>query len=369
MRVLRVLYVLRPSGVEANLRASAEAWRANDIDIDILATGPELGPFAPALEAVGYSVQHLPQEPVAAFARRYLAMLRRNRYDLVHVQAEQGNIATVGLARCSGTRVIRSCHNSFNFEGPLRLERILQRRLLRAVGVVHVAVSSSVARSEWMNFGNPTVRIPNGFDHRRFHAPSPDERATARAMAEVGEDDFVVVSVGNCSRIKNHGAVIEALAQLPAAGEGIVYLHVGAEEDGRPERALAQRLGVAARVRFLGQRQDVDRLLQAADCYVMPSLQEGLSNAALEALASGVPAALADVPGLRDLRGVIPGISWMSPDGPGVAAVISALRAMPTDARRGTAREAAERTHVEFAMDNHVRRYVELYEGRVPAPA
>lgn len=367
MKVLRVLYVLRPSGVEANLRASAERWRANGIDIDILATGPEVGPFAPALRAVGYRIEHLPQEPVAAFAKRYLALLRRNRYDLVHVQAEQGNIATVGIARLATSRVVRSCHNSFNFRGPLRVERTLQRRLLRALGIVHVSVSASVARSEWFNFRNPTLRVPNAFDDQRFRPPTPGERAAARAAVGVGDDDFVVVSVGNCSRIKNHSAVIEALPPLSGQDKHVLYLHVGAEEDGAPERQLAERLGAAGHVRFLGQRDDVDRLLHAADCYVMPSLQEGLSNAALEALASGVPVALADVPGLRDLRDEVPGIHWMTPDSAGVERAITSLRALPGEERVRTTQSTVARTHAQFAMDRHVRRYVDLYEGRLHA--
>jgi glycosyltransferase involved in cell wall biosynthesis len=369
VRVLRVLYVLRPSGVEANLRASAELWRANGIDIDILATGPSEGPFAPALRAVGYHIAHLPQEPVAQFAPRYLSLLRRNRYDLVHVQAEQGNIATVGLARLGAPRVIRSCHNSFQFTGALRLERTVQRGLLRRLGVAHVSVSPSVARSEWLRFRNPTIRVPNAFDDRRFRPPSDAERMAARAAVGLDAADFALVSVGNCSRIKNHAAVIEALPALLASGVPVVYLHVGAEEDGHPERQMAERLGVSAHVRFLGQRSDVDRVLHAADCYVMPSLQEGLSNAALEALASGVPVALADVPGLRDLRDQVPGIVWMAPDSAGVERAIAEVRALPPTERARCAQERAARTHAQFAMETHVRSYVELYRGGVGVPS
>lgn len=369
MRVLRVLYVLRPSGVEANLRASADRWRHHGIDIDILATGPSIGPFAPALRQVGYRVEHIPQEPVARFVPNYLRFLRRNHYDVVHVQAEQGNIATVGLARLTNPQVFRSCHNTFTFSGALRVERTIQRGLLRALGVVHVSVSPSVARSEWLHFRNPTVRVANAFDDRRFRLPSAGERAAARAAVGVGETDFAVVSVGNCSRIKNHAAIIEALPELVSSRQRIVYLHVGAEEEGHPERQLAERLGVSAHVRFLGQRDDVDRLLHAADCYIMPSLHEGVGNAALEALASGIPAVLADVPGLRDLRDKVPGIHWTSPDTADVGHAIQALCTVSPEERMRSTQETAACAHAHFAMEDHVRRYVDLYQGRIPAPS
>jgi glycosyltransferase involved in cell wall biosynthesis len=368
MRVLRVLYELRPSGVEANLRATAPDWRAHGIDIDILATGPEFGPYAPILAEAGYRVRHLPQEPVARFVREYIAMLRRERYDLVHVQTEQGNIATVGLARLTGTRVVRSAHNVFNFQGALRVERTIQRALLRAMGVTHVAVSTSVAKSEWRNFRNPTVRIFNGFDDRRFHPPTSAARAAARSAVHVADDEFLIVTVGNCSPDKNHGVVLEALPLLQAT-RPVRYLHVGAEEPGSPERDLARRLGIADAVEFLGQRGDVDRLLHAADCYVMPSLREGLSNAALEGLACGLPAVLSDVPGMRDLRDVVPGITWTAPEPQALAKALDELNGTDPAVRAQLGARSAAATREHFAMAHHVSRYVELYSGKLERPA
>jgi glycosyltransferase involved in cell wall biosynthesis len=79
---------------------------------------------------------------------------------------------------------------------------------------------------------------------------------------------------------------------------------VGQEEEGHPERQMAKDLGIADQVKFVGYSNDVLPLLSAADVYVMPSLYEGFSIAALEAVATGIPAILTDVNGLKDMKSI-----------------------------------------------------------------
>jgi glycosyltransferase involved in cell wall biosynthesis len=123
--------------------------------------------------------------------------------------------------------------------------------------------------------------------------------------------------VGNCGPAKNHQAIIQALAHLEPLDP--VYLHAG-QEDGGEERDLARRLDVAHRCRFLGRVDDVEGLLSGCDVFVMPSHNEGLGLAALEAAAIGIPCVLAHTPGLSDLRATLgPGAIWIKPTAEGVA--------------------------------------------------
>jgi len=108
--------------------------------------------------------------------------------------------------------------------------------------------------------------------------------------------------------------------------------------------ALASRLGVEKRVRFLGHLDRVDGLLRAADAFVLPSIYEGLPVALLEAMALGVPAVVSDLPELHELAAgdaleLVP-----AGDERALAAAVAGLLADPARARsvaeRGTMRVA-----------------------------
>jgi glycosyltransferase involved in cell wall biosynthesis len=308
MKVLHVLNELRPSGAESMLRLAAPYWQQAGCELEVLSLGDDVGPYAAALADAGLVIHHIPLRPVAPFLLGYSRLLRRGSYDIVHVHTERANFVLLALARLlAGKNVIRTIHSVFDFHGKLQLERRVQRRILRHAGATHVAVSPSVRGAELRNFGNRTITIPNTYDDQRFRPPTPAERAIARQNFGIGHEEFVAAMVGNCGWVKNHDSVIRALS-LPDMPT-IRVLHAGFDADVEPrERELAERLGVADRVDFLGFVDEVPGLLHAADCFVMPSHYEGFGVAAAEAMACGLTPLLADVPGLSDFREDVPGI-------------------------------------------------------------
>ncbi|MBN8844031.1 MAG: glycosyltransferase [Sphingomonadales bacterium] len=134
-----------------------------------------------------------------------------------------------------------------------------------------------------------------GIDTARFH---PGDRTAARAALGLG-DAPAILTVGALIPRKGQALVIEALPALP----GINYWLAGSgEEEGR-YRALADRLGVADRVRLLGPvaNADLPQLYRAADVVAMPSVSEGLANAWVEALACGTPIVISNAGGAAEL--------------------------------------------------------------------
>lgn len=369
MRVLHLLNELRASGAEVMLRGSARVWAELGVEAEILSTGRRPGPFAAELEAAGYLVHHLPAVGRPRYFRVLHRLIRAGAYDVVHVHPERAFFWHCLTARLAGRpTVVRTVHSVFSFTGPLRVERLVQRRLLRTLGVRTLSVSREVQRNEWRRFRHPTTWIPNWVDTASFAPTRAGERRSARRRLGIGDADrWVLVSVGNCGRAKNHEAILHALAGLGREPEW-TYLHVGQEAPGRPERALARELGVAARCRFLGHVDDVAGVLAAADTFVMPSLHEGASIAALEALAAGVVCVLADSPGLRELRETVDeGIVWVDHDPRSVLTGLEAARDLryPGDSAR------AERMHravaCRYGMRRGVESYLAVYRG-LPAP-
>ena len=365
MRVLHVLGELRHSGAEIMLEAAGPSFADRGVESEVVSTGADVGSLASRLASAGYRVHHVPFGKSPGFFLRMYRLMRGGGYDVIHLHTERANF-WFGLVALTARprRVVRTIHNVFSFDGGLRRRRGAQRRILERLGVDHVACSPSIQRNERTRFGLATSLVPNWYDSRRFRMRSDDERADARRLLGATESETVLFSVGNCSSVKYHAAVIGALPRL-AEIDGVVLLHAGEEESGHPERALAQTLGIDDRVRFLGSVDDMSPIFAAADVLVMPSLYEGFPISVLEALACGLPVLLTDVPGLRDFRDVYPDLAFAEPTIDSLAVTLERLLAEPRASVRSKTAAYAEITLRQFGLDAGVDRYLRVYEGVV----
>ena len=262
------------------LRCAAPLWAQHGVSCDILVTGSVPGPYASVLVEAGYRIHHLPNNRTLGFLRRFALLVRSGGYDVVHQHAE-GMSFWFGLASMwAGARVARTIHSNFAFEGALRFKRGLQRRVLNAMGARFVSIGDSVLQNEERRFGLETTLVRNWADLTRLEPPTIDQRESARAQWGFRDEDFVVVSIGNCAPVKNHGALLRAIALCKDLAQ-IQCLHVGIEDAGQSERTLAHELGIEQRVTFAGWLNDPRLALYAADVYAMPSLYEGFGIAAV----------------------------------------------------------------------------------------
>ena len=129
-------------------------------------------------------------------------------------------------------------------------------------------------------------------DRFRFNAES---RAQARADLGLVGNQFAIGHVGRFTAQKNHAFLIDVFSQVAKRRDDAVLLLVGTGEAGASVKALVDERGLTDRVKFLGQRSDVNRLYQAFDAFVLPSLYEGLGLVGVEAQVSGLPCLLSDV--------------------------------------------------------------------------
>ena len=360
IRVLHVLGELRPSGAEVMLRVAARHFQEKNVQCEILSTGEErIGDYADILAGAGYRIHYLAFNRSLSFFRAFSQLVSSGRYDVVHLHAERAAL-WFALAARPWARIVRTVHSNFTFNGSLRIRRVLTRWLSRLVGVRHLAISPSVQNNERDRFFNLTVLAPNWFDDIKFHPPSKEERDRARAAFGLTAEDFVIITVGNCSPIKNHQAVIKAISELSGERQ-IIYLHVGEEDDRGSERVLAEQLGIGARVRFLGHRSDVQEVLFSGDCFVMPSIYEGFGIAALEALAVGLPLVLSDIPAFRDLGEEFEDVYFCRSDSSDLVEQIRKVMALAADERALVASKNSARASELFGSARGVERYCKAY--------
>ena len=363
LRVLHILMELRPSGAEVMLRVAAPFWFAGGNSHSILATGSAEGSYANHLRAAGFEVFHIPFRKTIKFFYEVFTLIRRGRFDAVHIHTEQANVCYGMVARLAGVnRIVHTIHNVFPFTGLLRLVRIAMRRGLRLLGATPVSVGRSVADNEAQHLWNRTIVIPNWYDASVFRPPSLEERVAARQSYGIADDRLVMATLGNCNEWKNHSLLFQALKLLLTSKKNWCYLHAGSEDEARSERLLASELGVAEHCFFLGSIDDPRSVLWAADLFVMPSRREGFSIAAIEAAASGLPLILSDVPGLRDLKATMSDGLWVRPEPVALAdAIESASVRFPS----GSAANASSARKV-FGVETGAKAYDDLYAGGRP---
>ena len=152
------------------------------------------------------------------------------------------------------------------------------------------------------------VLLKNGIDTSRF-AFDAKIRKAERERLGIG-DCFAVGNVGRLAPLKNHTFLLDVFAELLKLLEKSVLVIAGDGELSESLRQKANTLGISGKVMFLGSVDNVSPLYQALDCFVFPSLSEGLGIAAVEAQTSGLVTVCSDgVPkeaGITDLCSFMP---------------------------------------------------------------
>lgn len=136
-----------------------------------------------------------------------------------------------------------------------------------------------------------------GVDSKRFK-PMPEIRNEVRGELCVPNNAFHIVTAAELNDNKNQKVVIEALANCPY--KNIYYSMCGIGENRNRLEELINKLGIEDRVKILGYRTDMERVLQSADVFAFPSIREGLGIAGVEALMCDVPVIALDNRGTRE---------------------------------------------------------------------
>ncbi len=206
--------------------------------------------------------------------------------------------------------------------------------------------------------------IYNGVDLARFSVTG-FEGATQRATHGIGENAFVVGTVGRLVAEKNQLPLIDAVAALRTLGADAHLMLVG---DGPMRETLVQRaeqLGMASAVTFTGALRDVRAALRAFDVFVLPSLSETFSNAALEAMAMQLPVILTRTGGAAEMiehgrEGYIVDVADLPRQLP---ELLNQLR-LDDVLRTRMAAAASARVQQSFSWEGMVSAYQEIFGAR-----
>ncbi|MBX3570310.1 MAG: glycosyltransferase family 4 protein [Rhizobiaceae bacterium] len=232
-----------------------------------------------------------------------------------------------------------------------------ERRMARDTGMVFVANSPLVARelSDWLSVPpHRLTTIENGVDLDRFTPASPRERLDARKRLAVPESVPLAVFVGSGFERKGAPEFVEALA-LPAL-RGVHGIVAGGDRTEARLRHRISRLGLDGRVTVTGPTKEVTTILHAADLFVLPTLYDPMPNAALEAIACGLPVVTTADAGIFEAIAETGAGAVTDRQPEALAAAIAA-----TLSRLGDAGAAARALRGRFDLRQATERWLEFY--------
>jgi len=373
---MRILHVMESTigGTRRHLVDAASGLRARGIDVHLAVSTlrqPDFERDLERLEVSGCGILRLPMVreinpgrdlPHLALLSRHLEALRP---DVIHTHSSKagalGRLASVATG--IGARVHTPHTFAFLFDA---MFPAWKRELFRDVEIAlagHTQRTIAVSETE-----ADTIRRSGvvASDRIRVVANGPDPapwlsaRAIPRSELGVPEDVPLAAVIGLLNLAKGQDLAIEALVR-----PGLERLHLVVAGDGEMREeleALAQRLGVATRVRFLGHRWDAPGIVAACDFTLLPSRWEGMPYVVLETMAASRPVVATPVDGARDVvRPGETGFLASAIDADAIADACRALLALDPAERRAMGDRGRERVLANWTADRMVEGLLAVY--------
>ncbi|MCK6459636.1 MAG: glycosyltransferase [Planctomycetes bacterium] len=356
LRVVHVVYWFGTGGLEKGVDTLIRRT-ADRIDHEVISLAGDIPHHLP-----GNSRQRVLGKKPGNSLRSVLRLagwLRDLRPCVVHTRNWSG-IDGILAARLAGIRAVVHGEHGWGVDDPdgtnprrRRIRRFLSRW-------VRTTISVSKDIETWLRddvrLRCPVVQIYNGIDTETF-APAPTGDDVRRELgAPPGAP--LILCVGRLDPIKDHGTLFRAFARVRERFPEARLLCVGEGKD-RARVEAAKGPGV----HLLGNRTDVPRLLQAADVFALASLNEGISNTILEAMATGLPVVATRVGGNPEL--VVDGETgrlFTPGDDLALAEAVAGYLADPA-LRAAHGRAGRARCEERFGVDAMVRAYEAIWRS------
>lgn len=376
-----ILYVVDSLGLSGKTRALAQLatrLEPSRFRVAVATFEPPTGMLADELARANVPIVHVPCSDGLgpAVLGRLLRVSRSLKPTIVHCFNPRpmlyGGLAAKALARPAiGTLSAFACmsdDDSHTFlPQPLHTRslrnrmrnRLVARMMARLAAVSHTG-GLAFCRANAISSEKLRV-ISYGVDIAAFERVSPGNIARVRAEAGAGPNDVLIGSVGRLVEQKDYATQLRALSLLAHRWPVRMVIAGGGPLE-RELRRLADELGVADHVTWLGERSDIPAILRAVDAYLIASKFEPFGVSVLEAMAAGLPIIATDV---NELPSILDGGSagaLVPPGQPSALASAIARLASDPEERAALGARAKELARERYSLSAAVDAYVALYD-------
>ena len=234
-----------------------------------------------------------PYQKIFKYLKELKAIFRVNDYKIVHSNLNALSVFPLYAAKKAGVPIrIAHSHSTTN---KAEWKKNLMKQALRPFSKVYATdyFACTEHAGRWL-FGDKTFDqgkvtvINNGIDIDQF---AFDEKVRKEIRKELGykDSDLVIGHIGRFMKQKNHDFLIDVFNELHKENDNYKLMLVGQGPLMEEIKTKVDNLGLTDSVQFLGQRTDANKLYQAMDLFLFPSLYEGLGIVMIEAQCAGLP--------------------------------------------------------------------------------
>ena len=299
IRVLHVNGIMNYGGAEAMIMNLYRQIDRDNVQFDFIVHSEKDGYYDKEIALLGGKKHICPRYTVSnhiAYVRWWKNFFSAHpEYKILHSHIRSTASIYLPIAKNQGITTIAHSHSTSNGHGlKALLKNILQLKIRYQADYLFAC---SQEAGNWL-FGKTAAHtqrfkiIPNSIDTHRFLF---NEKKRKEVRCALGIDDAVVIGhVGSFTEVKNHMFLLKCFAEYHKKVPNSKLLLVG---EGGLEKSIKEQVlkqGLINDVIFLGAKANVQDYYQAMDCFIFPSLWEGLGIAIVEAQASGLPCVVSD---------------------------------------------------------------------------
>lgn len=287
IRVLHIVGKMHRAGQESFIMNLYRAINRDEVQFDFAVCTREEQAYDQEIRELGGNVYYTTPMSEGIFKRMHdiRRLIKKNNYDIVHRHTSNAYVFLDLLAAKAAGVKRRYLHSHNNFQEHTVLNRIC-RLPANMLSTQRFACSDSAGL--WL-FGDKMsyIVIPNAIDSRKYSF-CQQIRDSLRNELGLSDRNFVIGHVGRFNFQKNHKKIINVFEEIHRRKPNAVLLLVG---DGELKDDICDCIkgkGLEKFVIMTGSRDDIPELLMAMDCFIFPSIFEGLGIAGIEAQASGL---------------------------------------------------------------------------------
>jgi glycosyltransferase involved in cell wall biosynthesis len=363
MRVLLLSTSMGMGGADKVLLSAAQEMQFRGHEILIVSL-TALGPMGLEARSIGIPTESLEMRrgfPDPRGLVRLIRLVRKWRPAVLHSHMVHANLLARALRLFVPVPVLVSTIHNIYEGGPLWMAAYrLTNGLVDQMTIVSQAAADRFTRESIVPKALLRV-VPNGVDMARFREVAAGTRESLRRAMAL-EREFVWLAIGRFQPGKDYPNMLRAFAKVRNHYPQTALLVAGHGPLQAETEALAQELGVANVVRFLGVREDVPQLMSAADGYVMSSAWEGMPMVLLEAAAAGLPIVATSVAGNQEVvQDQESGFLVPPRESDALGAAMIRLMGLSEAQRRAMGERGRDLVRTQYGLGRLVDRWEELY--------
>jgi hypothetical protein len=305
LKILQVIDSLRSGGAEKLITDIILQTKSENIEIEVLLLTDEGNVYDDILNKNNVPITIVPIRNIRSLKNIYhvYKILSTSNYDIVHVHLFPAtywvSIASRFL-KVNKPKIVMTEHSTHNKRRKYKAFQIIEKYIYKNFDKI-VSISNGTQKElvDWLEISNRSDKflvINNGIVLDKFIY---SERLSAQELKDLGINyKYTLCMIGRFTESKDHETVLRALTRLPSdvglimVGEGLLELKI---------REKTKDLGLDNRVRFLGFRSDVNRIIKSIDIIVHSANWEGFGLAVVEGMAAGKPVVATNVEGLSEI--------------------------------------------------------------------